>query len=202
MIDVITINTQKKKAILFFGGNGEAVVKSASKYISDFPNHAIYLVNYRGYGRSTGYPTEQGIYSDALHIFDAIIEKHSTISIIGRSLGTGVATYVATNREVEKVILITPYDSIENVAASQYSIFPVSLLLLDKYRSIERANQIMAKTLILLAENDRVIPLRNSLNLISQFNKKVLIVETIKGAGHNSISSAKEFHSLMSEFMQ
>jgi pimeloyl-ACP methyl ester carboxylesterase len=200
-IDVITLNTQHKKAILYFGGNSEAVVKNASTYIRNFPNHAIYLVNYRGYGSSTGQPTEAGIYSDALHIFDEIKSQHTTISIIGRSLGSGVATYVAANRNVEKLILITPYDSIESIAAAQYPIFPVSLLLLDKYHSDDRAKNIRAKTLILLAENDKVIPLVSSQRLIKQFNKALLTIKTIKNADHRNISSFDEYNVLMEEFM-
>ncbi|MFT7517598.1 MAG: hypothetical protein ACI84O_001393, partial [Myxococcota bacterium] len=92
-INVIVLNAEKSlnKVILYFGGNGEAVAYSATDLANNFPNHVIYLMNYRGYGRSTGHPDEQDIYSDALKVFDSIPLASTRISLIGRSLGSGVA---------------------------------------------------------------------------------------------------------------
>ncbi len=200
-IDVIVLNKEQGRAILFFGGNGESVVYNASDYLNNFTNHAIYLVNYRRYGGSSGYPEEQALYSDALHIYDTIKNKHDSISVIGRSLGTGIATYVASKRDVEKMVLITPYDSIENLAKSKYPIFPVSLLLQDKYDSLSRVKNIQSQTLILLAEHDNVVPLKHSVNLIKAFPASVVTAKIIKGTGHNSISNKLEFHALLGSFM-
>lgn len=201
-IEVIVLNKGQEKSIIFFGGNGEAVVNSASDHIRDFPTHTLYLVNYRGYGGSSGFPAEQTIYSDALHIYDEIKNKYSSISVIGRSLGTGVATYVASKRTVEKMVLITPYDSVESIAQSQYPIFPITLLLKDKFNSVARVDKIKAETLIVIAEHDEVIPLKNSMRLFNAFPASLITMETIKNTGHNSISRSKEFHFLLRDFIE
>ena len=201
-INVIVLNQGREKSILYFGGNAEAVVNNAADYIKNFPEHTIYLVNYRGYGGSSGSPDEQALYSDALAIYDQIKSKYQNVSVIGRSLGTGIATYIASKRNIEKMILITPFDSIENIAGSQYPMFPISFLLKDKFDSAGRVNEISAATLIVLAEHDKVIPLKNSMRLIDTFPASQISVITIRSSGHNSISEREKFHITLTEFMR
>ena len=112
---------------------------------------------------------------------------------MGRSLGSGVATYVAVNRQVEKLLLVTPFDSIENVAKNIYWMFPVSLLIKDKFQSINRVKNISAKTYIFIAENDRVIPRARSEQLIAQFSGQLKDSIVISGADHNDISLYPEY---------
>lgn len=200
-IEVIMLNKGQEKAIIYFGGNGEAVVHSASDHLNDFPNHTIYLVNYRGYGGSSGRPDEDVIYSDALHIYDKVASRHQGISVMGRSLGSGVATYIGANREIDKMALITPYDSIESIAKTHYPLFPISLLLIDRYDSIGRVKSIQAQTLIIVADNDTVIPLRHSQKLIDAFPPSQIKVVTIRGSGHNNLSNSEAYHSLLKAFM-
>ena len=201
-IDVITLNKGHKKAIIFFGGNRETVAKGAADHINNFPEYTIFLVNYRGYGNSSGSPEEQAIYTDALHIYDKITDHYANISVIGRSLGTGVATYLSAHRNIEKMVLITPYDSVENIAKSRYPMFPISLLITDKFDSLGRVNKIKAQTLIILAENDKDVPFKNSLRLINAFPSKQITVEIIKGAGHNSLLKTREFNRYLRDFMK
>ena len=200
-IEVIVLNEGKENGIIYFGGNGESIVHSAPDHLKNFPQHTVYLVNYRGYGGSSGTPDEQGIYSDALHIYDQLKPQHKTISVIGRSLGSGVATYIGSKREINKMGLITPYDSIESIAKFHYPIFPTSLLITDKYDSIGRIKNIKAKTLIILAENDSIIPLENSERLINKFPPQQIKVEVIKNSGHNNLSRTKKYHALLKDFM-
>lgn len=200
-IKVIVLNQGQQKSILYFGGNAEAVVNNAPSYLEDFPNHTVYLVNYRGYGGSSGSPEEQGLYSDALTVFDQIKIKHNTVSIIGRSLGSGVATYLAANRNIENLVLVTPYDSIENVAKSNFPIFPIPLLLKDKFDSVSRISKIKAKTLIIYAEKDTVIPFKHVEYLIDAFPPMQRSVERIKNAGHNDLSNKAIYRLLIKQFL-
>ena len=101
-----------------------------------------------------------------------------------------------------KMILITPFDSIENIAGSQYPMFPISFLLKDKFDSAGRVNEISAATLIVLAEHDKVIPLKNSMRLIDTFPASQISVITIRSSGHNSISEREKFHITLTEFMR
>ena len=130
-IEVIVLNPKKDEAIIYCGGNAEAVIYNAEDFLTIFPSKTVYLLNYRGYGGSSGSSTEKGIFSDILFLFDKIHKEHKKIHALGRSLGTGVVTYLASNRPIEKMILITPYDSIKNIAQKRFPIYPIFLLLKD-----------------------------------------------------------------------
>ncbi len=200
-IRVNLINANQQKAIIYFGGNAELVSYNSKVFSDIFPNHTIYLVNYRGYGGSTGIPTEKAIYSDALYIFDQVKKKHSEITIIGRSLGSGVATLVASKREISKLVLITPFDSVQNIAQKVFPIYPMSLLLKEKYNSAMRAHSIKAKVLLLIAENYNIIPIENSENLARKFKKEQLEVKIIPDSDHNTISASRSYYRILSIFV-
>ncbi len=200
-INVISLNKNKQNAILYFGGNAEAVIYNAAAFIQTFPEHTIYLVNYRGYGGSTGSPSEQALFNDAQFIYDELIKKHDSISVIGRSLGSGIATYLASKRQIKKLILITPFDSIQKVAQGRFPIYPMRFLLKDKYNSISQIKNIKAKTLILLAQHDEIIPLKNSQTLINEFPKEQVLVKTILNSGHNDLSQDQKYYLELSDFM-
>lgn len=202
LIEVVVMNESKANAILYFGGNGEDVVHNSPGLPNALPAHTLYLVNYRGYGGSSGKPTEKALYSDALYIYDIIEKRHANVAVIGRSLGSGVATFLASMRAINKMALITPYDSIQRIAQDRFPIFPTSILLKDKYNSVERINEIESPTLVILAENDEVIPLRYSVRLIEAFPEQQIIVKTILGAGHNNLSNTDEYYSLLRNFMR
>ncbi len=200
-IKVIVLNKGHENAILYFGGNAESMARSSDEIARQFPSFTVYLMDYRGYGASSGEPTEKGLYSDALKLYDTIKTEHNRISIGGRSLGSGIATYVAAHREVSKLALITPYDSIVNVASGMYPVFPVSLLLEDTYDSASRIKMIKAKTFIVIAENDMVIVRERTQKLIDAFNPEQLEVMVIKNRGHNDISSDASYYKAMQDFL-
>ncbi|MCB4760392.1 MAG: alpha/beta hydrolase [Sulfurovum sp.] len=198
---VHVLNGEHKNAILYFGGNRESMAQRADYIAQQFPNFTCYLMDYRGYGESTGEPSQKALYADALVLYDMVIQKHERISISGRSLGTGIATYVAAHRKVSKLALITPYDSIVSVAQERYPIYPASLLLKDKYNSISWVKDIKAKTFIVMAENDRVVTKKHTLRLIKAFKKEQLEVATIKNRGHNDISDDDRYYKVMQGFI-
>ena len=138
-------------AIIYFGGNGEDVVASMAMYAAAFPTRALYLLNYRGYGGSGGRPSEPAIQRDALALFDTVRRSHSDIVVIGRSLGSGVAAHLATQRPVSKLILVTPYASILALAQQRYPYFPVRWMLQDKFESWRDSPLIQAPTLLVAA---------------------------------------------------
>lgn len=201
-IDVIVLNKGNEQAIIYFGGNAEAVLNSADIYRKYFPDKTVYLVNYRGYGASSGSPSEQALYSDAIKIFETVEKSHSTIAVIGRSLGSGVATYLAINKPVNKIALITPYDSILSVAENRFKIFPVKYLLKDKFDSVSRAPKITTEVFIVAAEKDQVIPIKHTEKLAEGFNNKQLTYREIKDEGHNSISNSTEYYLALKEFLK
>ena len=195
------VNPKQDEALLYYGGNAEGIEKNIPFFQNRLPNYSVYLIPYRGYGENMGKPTENDLYSDALHIYDQLVMQHTKISLFGRSLGSGIASYVAARRRIKGLILVTPYDSIENVAKGVYWMFPISLLLKDKYNSLPHVARIKTKPLILMAEYDQVIPRKNSENLISAFGKQQHSV-IIKGAGHNDISAYAEYENSIYQYLQ
>ena len=200
-INIIVLNEGHGNAILYFGGNAESMAESSDYIAGQFPGFTVYLMDYRGYGASSGQATEKALYSDALKLYDKVKSKHDRISIGGRSLGTAIATYVAAHREVSKLALITPFDSIVNVAQGRYPMYPVALLLHDKYDSAARAKDISAKTFIVIAQNDQVISKKRTQELIDAFSAKQLQITTILNRGHNDISSDKRYYKIMQDFI-
>lgn len=180
-------------AVLYLGGNAEDVSTSLPLLDAAFPARALYLLHYRGYTGSTGTPTERDLVADALALFDRIHALHPDVAVIGRSLGTGVAVQLASRRPVDRLVLVTPYDSLQDLAAQQFPWFPVRLLLKDKYESWRYAPQVAAPTLILQAQHDEVIPAASTERLLMRFAPGVATLQTIAGAGHNSISDAPAY---------
>jgi len=195
------LNASAEDAVIYYGGNAEAIEGNLITFQLLWPKHAIYLLAYRGYGASEGSPTEQGLYEDALAVFDQVKAKHKKVNLVGRSLGSGVATYVAANRDAHKLVLITPFDSIVAVAQQQYSIFPVKLLMVDRYDSLQRVADIQEPTLLLVAAKDQIVPRANSDRLAAQFKAEQRKVVLVEGANHNNISRFEAFHAALKAFL-
>lgn len=182
-----------RKAILYFGGNGEDVSQSLPDMEAAFPDHAVYLLHYRGYDGSTGQPSERALVADALTLFDKVVKEHPDITVVGRSLGSGIAVQVASQRPAEKLVLVTPYDSIAEVAASQYPFVPVRWLLQDKYESWKFAPKIRVPTLVIEAENDEVISRERTDALVRRFPAGAVTLKTVQAAGHDTISESAQY---------
>ncbi len=200
-IEVIVLNKGHDKALIYFGGNAEAVVSNTEAFSSNFPDVTSYLVNYRGYGGSSGKPTESGIYTDSLTIYDEIKERHTHISVAGRSLGSGVATYLAARRTVDGVALITPYDSVLSVAKTRFPLFPVKLLLKDRFDSLARVKNIKSKVLVIAAEHDEIIPMSHTQRLVNEFKGEQIQFLIIKNSGHNTLSNSDDYYKALGDFM-
>ncbi len=188
-------------AVIYFGGNGEDVARNIDNVSGLLPDTSAYLLNYRGYGGSSGTPSEAAIMEDAVLLYDDVARRHPQVAVIGRSLGSGVATWVASQRDAWKVVLVTPYDSIEDVAKKEYPFAPVSLLLRDKYRSIDNVPGIRAPVLVLLADIDNVIPRAHSMNLIGSFPIEQVTVRVLPDTTHNTIGSAADYFLLIRQFL-
>jgi pimeloyl-ACP methyl ester carboxylesterase len=181
------------RAVIYLGGNAEDVSASLPTLDQAFPQHALYLMHYRGYAGSTGKPTEQALVADALLLFDRVAAVHPEVVVIGRSLGTGVALQLASRRPVHRLVLVTPYDSILGLAEQQFPWFPVRWLLEDRYESWRDAERIDVPTLVLAAEHDDVIPAWSTQRLMSRFKPGVASMRVIAAAGHNTISNSPAY---------
>jgi pimeloyl-ACP methyl ester carboxylesterase len=178
---VSTRESAGPRAVLYFGGNAEDVSRSVPMLAQAFPGQALYLLHYRGYGGSEGRPTEAGLVADARELFDQVHARHAQVTVIGRSLGSGLAVHLASERPVARLVLVTPYDSIVGIASGQYPWFPVSLILRDRYESFRYAPRVTAPTRIIVADADEVIPRSSSEKLLSRFAPGVARLSVLSG---------------------
>jgi len=185
------------QALIYFGGNAEDVSYNLPDFSAAFPNHAIYLLHYRGYGGSSGKPSEAALFADALALFDKLRSEHPNIVVIGRSLGSGVAVYLASQRPVTRLVLVTPYDSLQDLATQQFPYLPVCWLLLDKFESWKYASKVIAPTLLIAAENDEVIPRTSTDALYKRFHSEAVTLQVVAGTSHNTISESPEYIPLL-----
>lgn len=195
------LNPRAEKALIYFGGNSEMITHRREFFEDVFSDYSVYLVNYRGYGDSESSPSESGLFSDALAIFDFVCSRHDSVSAYGRSLGSGVAVYLAANRRLEKLILLTPYDSVAEVAQRLYPMFPVRYLIKDHFDSAARAAAIDIPVLITSAEFDREIRLPHTLALKQRFTRALLDYQMITGAAHNNIVDFPDYREAVKKFV-
>ena len=190
---VTAVQPGRPQALIYFGGNAEDVNGSLSDLARAFPDHAIYLMHYRGYGPSTGDPSERVLVCDAIALYDRLRPQHAHIEVAGRSLGSGIAIQLASARPVQRLVLITPFDSMRSVAAAHYGYLPVRWLMRDTYDSVTYAARIAAPTTIIAAGDDRIIPPSHAKALFERFPIGVATMIVIEGAGHNDISFSARF---------
>lgn len=189
--DADTINhpeiNHADSAVLYFGGNAEDAASSYPALKKAHPHHAIYIMHYRGYTPSTGQASEKTLFADAAALYQMAQSRHQHIKIIGRSLGTGIACWLASHLETEKLVLVTPYDSMVNVAASHYPYLPVRWLLHNRFESWQYAPKITAPTLVIEAELDETIPPASTRGLLPHFADGVATHVVVEGAMHNTL---------------
>lgn len=151
-------NPGQRHGVFYFGGNAESVGLGADALARALPGCTLYFVNYPGYGGSEGTPNEASIESAALAVYGHLAPQHRSVSAIGRSLGAAVAIKLAHQRPLTRLALLTPFDSLVALARHHYPFFPVSLLLRERYEIGPMAPALRLPILVVLAEQDRVVP--------------------------------------------
>lgn len=199
----VDLNGASNKTILYFGGNAEDVVY-LNHEAKEFNVRQSFAFNHPGYGKSTGKPSQFSLYNNALLIYDLVVEKYQLsaddIIVVGRSLGSSVATYLAANRDVAGLILITPFDSIENIAAKQYKFFPVKLLLKHQFSTIDYISMVKNPILMLAAYEDEIIADENLQNLRKMAGKQNKLIQ-YSHVGHNTIQTHDTYYKEINDFI-
>lgn len=192
----------KERLIIYYGGNAEDVYYAAEQF-SKYGDTAALLLNYRGYGKSTGSPGEKQLFTDALAVFDEIQKRYSPqkVFLMGRSLGSGVASYVAAQRNVAGIILITPFDSIAGIAKRQFPFLPTGKLLRHQFRSIDYAPHFTAPTLVIYGGRDTTV-LPEQTNKLLEYIPGDPVVTYIAEAEHNNIELFDEYDLAILKFIQ
>lgn len=189
-------------ALIYFGGNAEDVSGDYRQLARLFPGHALYLMHYRGYGRSDGEPTEAALHADARRLYEHVASRHARVQILGRSLGSGVAVRLASEVAVDRLVLVTPYDSLVAVAGDEFPWLPVRWLLRDRFDSVSRAGTIGVATTLIAAERDTLILPERTARLLAHFRPGVARQRIIGGAGHNDISGQAAYEQALVDALE
>ena len=185
------------RAVLYLPGNAEDPGPVVRTLAGIFPDHAVYGLHYRGYAGSSGEPSEEALRSDAAAWLAQLRQRHPHITLIGRSLGSGVAVRLASEQPVDRMVLVTPYDSILEVAAGHYPWLPTRWLLRDRFEAWKDAARVRTPTLLLVAANDTVIPPARGQALYRHFLPGVAQLHTLAGTDHGNIVGHPDFMRLL-----
>jgi fermentation-respiration switch protein FrsA (DUF1100 family) len=180
-----------KPVVIYFHGNGEIVAWGAWRHRATVADGTgLIALNFRGYGGSTGTPSEVGLHRDAQAAYAFAAERYAPRRIVlwGVSLGTGVAVRLASERPVGKVTLESPYSSVAEVAASKFPWVPVQWLIKDPLRSDERIGAVHVPLLVMHGALDDVVPIRFGERLFALANEPKRFIRYDK-AGHNDLDA-------------
>lgn len=194
----------KPTVVIYYGGNAEEATAFATGVADIYGERAVLLMNYRGYGRSGGKPSEHALVRDALELYDAIAARADLdtrhIALHGRSLGTGVAVQVAAARPSCRVVLTSPYTTVSDIAAEIYPWLPVRWLARHPFDSGARAPKVRVPAIFFIGEADTLIPPRHSERLAGLWGAPVQRVR-LAGRGHDDLTVDPRYAAALREFL-
>ena len=190
--------------ILYFHGNSRSI-KGWAKYAKDFYryNYDVVLVDYRGFGKSTGKRSEQSMLADMQFVYETLLEKfpESHLIIYGRSLGSGFACKIASDNKPRYLILDAPYFSFKKTIERFLPILPVKYVLRYHLRTDKWITKVNCHTYILHGTKDWLIPISNSEKLHALNPRKITLIR-IHGGGHNNLTSFPEYHNFIRDILK
>ena len=182
--------------ILYFHGNAGDLSRwgTIAEYFVD-KNYDVLIMDYRTYGKSRGKLSEASFYSDAQYCYNYILQGYAEnqISLYGRSLGTGIASYVASKNNPKQLILETPYYSILDVAEHRFPMFPVRNLLKYQFPTFQYLQETTCPITIIHGTEDTVVPYSSSQKLLD-LNLTKLDFITIEDGEHNNLIEFDGYH--------
>jgi fermentation-respiration switch protein FrsA (DUF1100 family) len=181
----------EKPVVLYFHGNGGSLawrVERLRALTAD--GTGLVALSYRGYGGSSGRPTETGLIADAFaaYAFAAARYPTSRIALWGESIGSGVAIALAAEKPVARVVLESPFTSVADIAAQMYWFLPVRWLIKDPFRSDLRIGKVTAPVLVLHGERDTIVPIALGERLYALIDAPKRFVR-FPGVGHNDLGA-------------
>jgi uncharacterized protein len=189
--------------ILGFGGNAWNAEHAAAYLRELYPDAEIVAFHYRGYAPSAGQPGAEALVEDAPLVHDLAVArlKPAHTVAVGFSIGSGVAASLAARRPLAGLILVTPFDSLAEVAAGHYRWLPVRWLFRHRLDSAAALRETQVPTAIVAAERDSLIPPRRT-DALRRAVPNLVFDRTVAGATHNDIYDRPDFRQAMREALQ
>jgi pimeloyl-ACP methyl ester carboxylesterase len=190
--------------ILYFHGNTRSI-KGWARYAKDFYryNYDVVLVDYRGFGKSTGKRSEKEMLDDMQFVYIDLAKQYHEHHIIvyGRSLGSGFATKVASENRPRYLILDSPYYNFQKVVERFLPVLPVGYVLRYHLRTDKWIRHVNCHTYIIHGTKDRLIPIRHS-EALQKLNPSKITLIRIRGGGHNNLPKFDEYHNFIRDILK
>jgi pimeloyl-ACP methyl ester carboxylesterase len=196
--------TNPKGLILYFHGNTRSI-KGWAKYAKDFYRHDydVVLVDYRGFGKSTGKRSEKEMLDDMQFVYTSLAKEYSENHLIvyGRSLGSGFAAKLASDNQPRYLILDAPYYNFRKVIERFLPILPVRFVLRYHLRTDQWIQKVKCPVYIIHGTKDWLIPIQHSERL-RKINPRKIILIRIHGGGHNNLPKFDEYHNFIRDILK
>ena len=195
---------EREKVLLYFGGRKEDAWW-APKMASYLEGWTVYSFNYRGFGDSKGSASEQNAKADALAIYEFVMQRHyhadTEVSLMGRSLGTAIAIWLAHHVSPANLILVSPFCSMRSVLRSRFWLAPLSVFVCKRFINSKLVPDISARTLVVLAARDTEVTHADSLKLARSFRAQATVA-VIEGTNHKTVPRSPETQRAVAGFLR
>jgi uncharacterized protein len=192
-----------KGIVLYLKGNSKSI-KGWGKFAVDFTRHdySVFMVDYRGFGKSTGRRSQKAIKRDLQKVYNKLKEKTTEENIIlyGRSLGSGFASKLASMNNPKMLILDAPYYSLRKVTARYMPFMPLSIIMKYPLPTYKWLKYVQCPIHIIHGTHDKLIPFKTSVKL-SQIKPKITRLYTIIGGGHKNLNNFESYHKMLGEII-
>ena len=194
---------QPKGVVLYLKGNSKSM-RGWGKFAVDFTRHNydVFMIDYRGFGKSTGRRTQKAIKNDLQLIYNKMKEKveEKYIILYGRSLGSGFATKLASTNQPRMLILDAPYYSLRKVTARYAPFMPMSIILKYPIPTYKWLKYVECPIHIIHGTNDKLIPFKSSVKL-SKIKPNLTRLYAVIGGGHKNLNTFESYHKMLSEII-
>ncbi len=204
VINGLRFKAKNPKGIVFYLKGNSKSIKGWGKFAVDFTRHGydVLMVDYRGFGKSTGRRTQKAVKRDMQVVYDKIKQKvdEKYIILYGRSLGSGFATKLASMNNPRMLILDAPYYSLKKVAKKYIPFMPLSLLLKFPMPTYKWLKYVNCPIHIIHGTDDDLIPYKTSVKL-SKIKPAQTTLYTVIGGGHKNLNTFESYHKMLSDII-
>ncbi|WP_299534160.1 alpha/beta fold hydrolase [Ulvibacterium sp.] len=203
-INGLRFKAKNPKGLVFYLKGNSKSIRGWGKFAVDFTRHGydVLMVDYRGFGKSTGRRTQKAIKRDLQVIYNKVKENvhEKYIILYGRSLGSGFAAKLASMNNPRMLILDAPYYSLSKVAKRYLPFMPLSLLIKFPMPTNKWLKYVKCPIHIIHGTDDRLIPYKTSVKL-SKIQPKLTTLHTIIGGGHKNLNTFESYHKILTEII-
>ncbi|MCL6266006.1 alpha/beta hydrolase [Flagellimonas myxillae] len=204
IINGLRFRTENPKGVVFYLKGNSKSIKGWGKFAVDFTRHGydVIMVDYRGFGKSTGRRTQKAVKRDMQVIYNKLKEKvhEKYIILYGRSMGSGFAAKLASMNNPRMLILDAPYYSLSKVAKKYIPFMPLSVLIKFPMPTYKWLKYVNCPIHIIHGTDDKLIPYKTSVKL-SKIRPKLTKLYTVIGGGHKNLNNFESYHKMLTEIL-